>query len=31
MTRYLTRVPIRVEVTIAQDWSGTAVLEPGAA
>jgi DNA polymerase-1 len=23
MTRYLTRVPVRVEVTVAQDWSGT--------
>ena len=23
MTRYLTRVPVQVEVTVAQDWSGT--------
>ena len=25
MTRYLTRVPVRVEVTVAQDWSGSPV------
>ena len=25
MTRYLTRVPVRVEVTVARDWSGTSV------
>ena len=30
MTRYLTRVPVRVEVTVAQDWSGTAVLDVSA-
>ena len=25
MTRYLTRVPVRVEVTVARDWSGTQI------
>ncbi len=25
MTRYLTRVPVRVEVTVARDWSGTPI------
>jgi DNA polymerase-1 len=27
MTRYLTRVPVRVEVTVARDWSGTPVID----
>jgi DNA polymerase-1 len=30
MTRFLTRVPVRVEVTIARDWSGMPVHEAGA-
>jgi DNA polymerase I-like protein with 3'-5' exonuclease and polymerase domains len=28
MTRYLTRVPVRVEVTVAQDWSGVGSSTP---
>jgi DNA polymerase I len=28
MTRYLIRVPVRVEVTVARDWSGSPVREP---
>jgi DNA polymerase I len=29
MTRYLTQVPVRVEVTVAQDWSGAPIPDPG--
>jgi DNA polymerase I len=27
MTRYITRVPVRVEVTVARDWSGSPVRD----